>query len=430
VHFFVPLGSTGQIDTTSVFTNNEGVAVSGTWTLGNRSGFQTVRAHSEEVAWVFTAIALPDAPVGIEMHAGNKQIALAGTGVRVPPAVRVIDRFANGVPGIAVVFATGTGPSELQGAETISDSAGVASVDAWIVGETTEPVSIVATSPVVTGEVHFEARVVDLLFNIEVRAVDEPLPPRLRQALERAASRWMSVLSAHSGMSQVTLAAAACGPTSPAMNETITDILVLARVTSIDGTGNVLANAAACAYHEETGLPVVSRINFDVADLASYEVNQLVDAVATHELGHALGFGTGWTRQGLIADAGSGDPIFTGSSARREFDTAFGAFTGRVVPVENTGGPGTRDRHWRMSVFQLEIMNGFINSPLAPLSRITIGALEDQGYQVRYEAADPFPNFASTMTLPGTPLEMRHDERDLSAPRAGRTMQMVRPVRR
>jgi len=60
------------------------------------------------------------------------------------------------------------------------------------------------------------------------------------------------------------------------------------------------------------------------------------------------------------------------------------------VPVENTGGAGTRDAHWRETVFKHELMTGYINSGVNPLSATTIGSLQDMGYVVNVGAADPF----------------------------------------
>src|SRR4051794_6205534 len=49
------------------------------------------------------------------------------------------------------------------------------------------------------------------------------------------------------------------------------------------------------------------------------------------------------------------------------------------VPVENTGGPGTRDSHWREAVFGNELMTGFVGPAGNPLSRTTVGSLQDLG---------------------------------------------------
>ena len=62
------------------------------------------------------------------------------------------------------------------------------------------------------------------------------------------------------------------------------------------------------------------------------------------------------------------------------------------VPVENVGtvGDGTRDSHWRESVFDHEIMTGFIDRTSNPLSATTVGSLQDLGYVVDVTKADPF----------------------------------------
>jgi hypothetical protein len=59
--------------------------------------------------------------------------------------------------------------------------------------------------------------------------------------------------------------------------------------------------------------------------------------------------------------------------------------------VENGGGPGTRDAHWRESVFFDELMTGYVGPGRdLPLSRVTIASLADLGYQINMAAADPF----------------------------------------
>ncbi len=74
----------------------------------------------------------------------------------------------------------------------------------------------------------------------------------------------------------------------------------------------------------------------------------------------------------------------------REWGNLSGAGRPMPVPVANTGGPGTREGHWRESVFGNELMTGFLDGGINPLSRVTVGALEDMGYEVNYDAADEF----------------------------------------
>jgi hypothetical protein len=388
VRFFVPLGSSGSINTSIVRTNADGVAESGVWVLGIRSGEQRVRAHAQDVATVFTATATPDAPVGLVSYAGDRQVTLASSPVRVPPAVRVVDRFGNGVPGVSVRFSAQG--STVANAEVVSDTGGFAEAPMWTPTGSAD-FTLLATSPLLpASQAVFTARVVPVLFGIEFRQVGT-IPFRLQQALERAAARWMSTITAHSGTSVVRLDAGACGATTPAVTESVRDVVVFVRVTPIDGQGEILASALPCAVHEESGLPVVARITFDSSDVAQYIANDFVDLIATHELGHALGFGTVWESRGLVTGWGTINPQFVGASAAREYVQAFGSSSPGIVPLENTGGAGTVNRHWRSSVFPAETMKGFIEASSAPLSRITVGAMEDIGYHVDYSAADVYP---------------------------------------
>ena len=61
-----------------------------------------------------------------------------------------------------------------------------------------------------------------------------------------------------------------------------------------------------------------------------------------------------------------------------------------MVPVENTGGAGTRDSHWRETVFRNELMSGFIAATGNPLSKLTVAHLQDLGYVVDMAAAEPY----------------------------------------
>jgi hypothetical protein len=117
--------------------------------------------------------------------------------------------------------------------------------------------------------------------------------------------------------------------------------------------------------------------------------NGTLGDVIAHEMGHVIGIGTIWPRKGLLAGANTANPTFTGTAARREFGILKG--TGPApVPVENTGGPGTRDSHWRETVFRNELMSGFIAAAGNPLSKMTVASLKDMGYVVDLNAAEPY----------------------------------------
>ena len=132
-------------------------------------------------------------------------------------------------------------------------------------------------------------------------------------------------------------------------------------------------------------------MSFDTADLADMAAAGTLDDVITHEMGHVLGIGTLWNEKGLLDGAGGSNPTFAGRRAMDEY-RALRDGTGRRrgVPVENTGGPGTADGHWRETVFRNELMSGFIDEPGNPLSRVTAASLGDLGYQVDIDAAEPY----------------------------------------
>ena len=103
------------------------------------------------------------------------------------------------------------------------------------------------------------------------------------------------------------------------------------------------------------------------------------------------------------------------------FELAGGApVNGVGVPVENSGGEGTRDSHWREAVMANELMTGFVSPGSNPLSAITIGSLEDIGYQVDYSAADPYTVPPSQMARGWSALRLEMVELPMPAPRVVR----------
>src|SRR6185503_9054120 len=117
--------------------------------------------------------------------------------------------------------------------------------------------------------------------------------------------------------------------------------------------------------------------------------------VILHEMAHVLGFGTIWTDLNLLADASpppGTDPHFTGAQATAAFNAVGGAsyMASLKVPVENTGGAGTADAHWRESVFGNELMTGFVDAGVNPLSRVSVASMADLGYMVNLAGADPY----------------------------------------
>jgi hypothetical protein len=202
-----------------------------------------------------------------------------------------------------------------------------------------------------------------------------------KNAFKMAADRWSTVIVGDL-------------PDVVINGQLIDDVLIEASGSEIDGPGNILgqagpthlrpASAGAAAF-----IPAKGRMQFDTADLASMQQRGTLNDVITHEMGHVLGIGTIWTQKGLLAGGTTNNPTFTGRNARREYGVLRG--TGpTAVPVENTGGPGTANSHWRDTIFRNELMTGFVAGPPNPLSRLTVASLQDLGYVVDLTKAEPY----------------------------------------
>ena len=157
-----------------------------------------------------------------------------------------------------------------------------------------------------------------------------------------------------------------------------------------DGTGGTLANAAPTAFRSATDrnrhLPYRAEVGIDMADATS---SQLV-TILTHEIGHALGFTNVSNLLNLISGV-----RYVGANALREYRNTFDA-TATSVPLEGGGGSGTAFAHWSEAEFGSELLTGFLNAGINPLTRLTVGAFQDMGYSVNYSAADDYLPRAGT----------------------------------
>ena len=226
-------------------------------------------------------------------------------------------------------------------------------------------------------------------FTIEVRFLGG-LTQNQKNAFTAAADRWTRIIVGDL-------------PSVQLNGEVIDDVVIEAQGRNIDGPGSILGqagpthvrppNAGAFAF-----LPVKGVMAFDTADLASMEQQGTLRDVIAHEMGHVLGIGTIWETKNLLQGAGTNNPTFHGQGAMEEYGRLRG--TGPApVPVENTGGEGTADGHWRETVFRNELMSGFISGQGNPLSRVTAASLADLGYVVNMEAAEQFVLVSNLLEL-------------------------------
>ncbi len=247
-------------------------------------------------------------------------------------------------------------------------------------------------------------------------------------AFTNAAGRWQTIIQGdvpNIAVDTFDLGAGDCGSNSPPVNETVDDVIIFATIEAIDGPGNVLGQAGPCLIRVTSSLPIVGQMRFDIADIAALEAAGQLQDVILHEMGHVLGYGVLWDASflGLLADpslSGGTDPHFTGAQAIQAFDSIGGTayVAGAKVPVENTCGgatppcSGTSDSHWRESVFDRELMTGFLDGGVFnPLSVVSVASMQDLGYTVNRAASDPFsyPLAAVRAAVAGPALELRDD---------------------
>lgn len=217
-------------------------------------------------------------------------------------------------------------------------------------------------------------------YEIEVRFVGG-LTAIQKNAFKTAAKRWSKVIVGDL-------------PSVIVSGEVIDDLLIMAQGVPIDGPGKILGQAGPTHLRPASAganafLPAKGLMSFDTADLAKMQADGTLVDVITHEMGHVIGIGTIWAIKNLLTGANTINPHFTGTAAKKEYGALKG--TGPTpVPVENTGGPGTVDSHWRETVFKNELMSGFIAATNNPLSRLTVASLQDLGYVVDLSAAEPY----------------------------------------
>ena len=204
-----------------------------------------------------------------------------------------------------------------------------------------------------------------------------------QKAFTKAADRWARVIVGDL-------------PPITVSGELIDDVLIEAEGVEIDGPSNILGQAGPTHLRPKSAgasafLPAKGIMSFDTADLAEMQKDGTLTDVITHEMGHVLGIGTVWTNKKLLKGVGSANPTFIGPNAMAEYGKLKGRSVGPTpVPVENRGGGGTRDSHWRETVFQQELMTGWVGEKPNPMSRLTIASLKDIGYVVDLTKAETY----------------------------------------
>jgi hypothetical protein len=171
-----------------------------------------------------------------------------------------------------------------------------------------------------------------------------------------------------------------------------------------NGPGGALANAGPLQYRTDAaGLPWLAAAGIDPFDANDSQLRNIV----LHEFGHALGFGIMWLEKGLAQGIGTTSPTYVGPNALREYTRIFNT-SASAIPIENQGSTndGSYGVHWQEALMTKELMTSASESSgtAMPLSRITVGAMADLGYEVRYLGADSYqPDAPVPPPLPPVP---------------------------
>ena len=285
--------------------------------------------------------------------------------------------------GIVDVDATGT---------ITARRTGVAVVTAAV-----EKVSARVVVRVVEGQANFQP---------ELRFVGPTPQPLVEAQIREALGRWQSLVVGDLPDITVENAGRRCGYKDDGQPTVIDDLLVVVEVDSIDGPGQVLGAAGPCLLRSRAtagGLTAVGVVTLDSVDVSRLAAEGRLVATMQHELGHVLGIGTLWAGYfPLSTGIGGADPRMTGFRSRMAASTLGATLDlGVGVPLENIGGDGTRDGHWRESVFADELMTGFIGR-VNPLSILSVQTMADLGYMVDVSKAESYA-LGSNVPLFGAP---------------------------
>ncbi len=141
---------------------------------------------------------------------------------------------------------------------------------------------------------------------------------------------------------------------------------------------------------------------FDTADLAKMVSDGSIKGVIAHEMGHVLGIGSLWGRNGTGVNnlLDQNNDYRAETRATNVWQNDWGCVG--TPPIEKSADrPGSDFVHWAENCLVDELMSTFKSGSM-PFSKLTIASLEDMGYTVNYDAADSFDG-RNTTCCTGSP---------------------------
>jgi hypothetical protein len=238
-------------------------------------------------------------------------------------------------------------------------------------------------------------------YNIELSFVGDTTTDEQKTAFEQAELRWEGIIT--SEFPDIELPAVSdvdprftvfCDDDETDLTGKVVDeLLIYAKVGTIDGPGNILAQAGPILFRSADELTLLGCMIFDIEDINLLVKGGSFADVVTHEMGHVLGIGTLWGPEGknlfdkaCPSNVGVG---FSGAKSIIEFGVLQNSFNKTLPPIETEFGRGTACGHWDEGFFANELMTGFAEAPGVnmPLTALTVASLKDLGYDVDYSQA-------------------------------------------
>jgi hypothetical protein len=138
VTFSVVAGG-GSVTGGARYTDREGFATAGEWTIGPAVGNNILFATAEHLPTLaFNATALTGHPGRVMQRTGDAQFATVGKALPIPPSVVVRDEYGNPVANTRVTFISGKGSSRVEHT-VVSGPDGRAVSRGWVMGTTSGP---------------------------------------------------------------------------------------------------------------------------------------------------------------------------------------------------------------------------------------------------------------------------------------------------
>ena len=209
-----------------------------------------------------------------------------------------------------------------------------------------------------------------------------------RKIALQAAERWTSIITGDlPPVNTSTLSLDATNQCSCGAPAVIDDLYLCIREGTMDGacdltaeSGCILGTGGFNNLRSDSQIPVSGVVTIDSADLVYLKANpDVFNDVMTHEIGHALGIGTLWERLSLRSNN-----TYIGKNAVDVWRKQYGCTD--LPPLGSSG-------HWDEACFTDELMSPVLTFEDAnPITKISVGALEDIGYIVDYTKAEDLTN--------------------------------------